>query len=108
MKNALVLFCVFALAVTVAFNDASAQGKKKSKMPTQEEMMKKWGEAMTPGPAHKNFEQFVGTWDVETKMWMNGPKGEARILRNSVARRASGIVRRITRTVKPHCRQRLY
>jgi hypothetical protein len=83
MKNALVLFCVFALAVTFAFNDASAQGKKKSKMPTQEEMMKKWGEAMTPGPAHKNFEQFVGTWDVETKMWMNGPKGEASVSKGS-------------------------
>jgi hypothetical protein len=83
MKNALVLLCVFALAVTVAFNDASAQGKKKSKMPSQEEMMKKWEEAMTPGPAHKNFEQFVGTWEAETKMWMNGPKGEPAVSKGS-------------------------
>jgi hypothetical protein len=78
MKNASVFLCVIALAALAAFNDASAQVKKKSKakMPSQEEMMKKWEEAMTPGNAHKNFEQFVGDWDVEAKVYMNGPKGE--------------------------------
>ena len=85
MKNAFVVVCVIALAASVAFNDASAQEKKKSKakMPSQEEMMKKWEESMTPGPAHKNFEQFVGTWDVETKLWMNGPKGEPSVSKGS-------------------------
>jgi hypothetical protein len=85
MKNALVLFCVITLASVFAFNDASAQEKKKSKgkMPSQEEMMKRWEESMTPGPAHKNFEQFVGKWDAESKIWMNGPKGETSVSKGS-------------------------
>lgn len=76
MKNAFIL--LVALAAVFAFNDASAQAKKKSKtkMPSQEEMMKRWEESMTPGDAHKKLEQFVGTWNVEAKVWMNGPKGE--------------------------------
>ncbi len=78
MKNAFVFVCVTALAAIFAFNGASAQEKKKSKakMPSQEEMMKRWEESMTPGDAHKKLEQFVGTWNVEAKVWMNGPKGE--------------------------------
>ena len=78
MKNAFIFLCVVALAGATAFSDASAQAKKKSKakMPSQEEMMKKWEESMTPGAPHKNFEQFVGDWDVEAKVWMNGPKAE--------------------------------
>jgi hypothetical protein len=78
MKNAFVVVCVIALAAMFAFNGASAQEKKKSKakMPSQEEMMKRWEESMTPGDAHKKLEQFVGTWNVEAKVWVNGPKGE--------------------------------
>jgi hypothetical protein len=85
MKNAFIFFCVMALAAVCAFNDASAQGKKgtKAKMPSMDEMMKRWGEAMTPGAAHKNFEQFVGKWDVEAKVWMNGPKGEPSVSKGS-------------------------
>jgi hypothetical protein len=78
MKNAFIVVSVMALTAVFAFNDASAQAKKKpkAKMPSEEQMMKRWEEAMTPGDAHKNFEQFVGKWDVESKVWMNGPKGE--------------------------------
>lgn len=85
MKSAFVLLCVIALAALVAFNDASAQQKKKSKekTPSEEEMMKRWEEFMTPGDSHKNFEQFVGTWDVEAKVWINGPKGEPSVSKGS-------------------------
>jgi hypothetical protein len=81
MKKAFILLCVVALAILVLLNDASAQEKKKSKgkLPSEEEMMKNWEEAMTPGDAHKKFEQFVGTWNVEAKVWMNGPKGESSV-----------------------------
>lgn len=78
MKNAFILLFVIALAACAAPVDASAQGKQKSKtkMPSQEEMMKKWQEVMTPGDAHKKLEAFVGSWDVEAKVWMGGPKSE--------------------------------
>ena len=78
MRQACVLLCFVALAAGVAYNDLSAQEKKKSPktMPSEEEMMKRWQEAMTPGDPHKKFEQFVGTWNVEAKIWMKGPKGE--------------------------------
>ena len=34
------------------------------------EAMKAWQEAATPGKHHAWLERFVGTWDVEMKMWM--------------------------------------
>ena len=85
MKNAFILLCVIALATMFASNDASAQEKKKSKgkMPSEEEMMKRWMESMTPGDAHKMLEAFVGTWDVEAKVWMKGPKGEPSVSKGS-------------------------
>jgi hypothetical protein len=85
MKQASMLLCVIAIALQVASSDASAQAKKKSadKMPSQEEMMKRWEAAMTPGDAHKSLEAFVGTWNVEAKVWMNGPKGEPSVSKGS-------------------------
>jgi hypothetical protein len=81
MKNAFILLCSIVLAALVVLDGAHAQQKKKSmgKMPSEEEMMKRWSEAMTPGDAHKALEAFVGTWDVEAKVWMKGPKGEASV-----------------------------
>jgi len=68
---------VFALSMIIA-GESFAQAKKKAdkKMPSQEEMMKRWQEATTPGEAHKKLEAMVGTWDAEVKIWMNGPSGE--------------------------------
>jgi hypothetical protein len=70
-----VFILVLALLIGV---DAPAQEEKKSgkKMPSQEEMMKRWQEAMTPGEAHKKLVSFVGSWDAEVKVWMAGPAGE--------------------------------
>jgi len=79
MKRAVTLFGVLILVLTLAVgNESFSQEKKKSvkKMPTEEEMMKRWQESMTPGAQHKMLEESVGTWDAEVKMWMNGPSGE--------------------------------
>lgn len=39
-------------------------------MPSQEEMMKAWMAAATPGEAHKKLEPIVGSFDVKTTSWM--------------------------------------
>jgi hypothetical protein len=79
MKHVITLLgvLIFVLTLTVS-NSLFSQEKKKSakKMPSQEEMMKRWQESMTPGSAHKMLEESVGTWDAEVKMWMNGPGSE--------------------------------
>lgn len=51
--------------------DKSKGGEKTPAM--SEEMMKKWAEAGTPGEPHKVLDQFVGKWDVATRVWMEGP-----------------------------------
>jgi len=76
LAGAVLLALVFLVA-----GESVAQEKKNAgkKMPSQEEMMKRWQESMTPGAAHKKLEIMVGTWDAEVKMWMNGPAGEPTI-----------------------------
>jgi hypothetical protein len=71
---------VVMLAILVG-GEATAQAKKKAekKMPSEEEMMKRWQEAMTPGDSHKKLEALVGAWDTEVKTWMNGPDSEAMV-----------------------------
>ena len=36
----------------------------------QDAMMKAWMDFATPGPAHKLLEEFAGSWDVKSKVWM--------------------------------------
>jgi len=50
-----------------------AAGASKEGKPSEEEMMKRWQEAMTPGPAHKALEPLIGEWQLETRFWMAGP-----------------------------------
>lgn len=79
MRRAVTLFGVLILLLTLTVSNGSfSQEKKKSakKKPSQEEMMKRWQEAMTPGEPHKMLKESVGTWDAEVKAWMNGPNGE--------------------------------
>ncbi|MHC4766580.1 MAG: DUF1579 family protein [Planctomycetota bacterium] len=38
-----------------------------------EQMMKLWEKYALPGPFHEKLEFYVGTWDVTTKFWMEGP-----------------------------------
>lgn len=84
MKKVFIVLCIAVLA-GIVFHDAPAQEKKKSakNAPTQEEMMKRWEAAMTPGDAHKKLEAFVGKWDVEVKDWTSGPKGEPTVSKGS-------------------------
>jgi hypothetical protein len=82
MKRAVIFFGVLILVLTLAVSSESfSQEKKKSakKMPSEEEMMKRWQESMTPGAQHKMLEESVGSWDAEVKMWMKGPSGEPMI-----------------------------
>jgi hypothetical protein len=66
------------MLAVLAVGGSVAQEKKKAskKAPNQEEMMKRWQEAITPGEAHKKLEVMVGTWDAEVKMWMGGANVE--------------------------------
>jgi hypothetical protein len=84
MKKTLIVCCLIALS-GIVFQGAQAQGKKKSaaKKPTEEEMMKRWEESMTPGDAHRKLGAFVGTWDVEAKIWMKSPKDEPNVSKGS-------------------------
>lgn len=82
VKRTLMLAGVVLLALVILVAGESVAQEKKNatkKMPSQEEMMKRWQEAMTPGDAHKKLEAFVGVWSAEVKMWMNGPNGEPTI-----------------------------
>lgn len=58
------------MAITVA---PAQDTKGKSAPPGMETMMKKWAEVSTPGAPHQAFKDMVGSWEVESKMWMNGP-----------------------------------
>ncbi len=62
-----------ALSLMLAMPAASQDQGKKKAMPSQEEMMKRWQEASTPGEAHKVLDNFVGSWETETRSWMDGP-----------------------------------
>lgn len=63
-----------ALLVTafMAFGWVLAQEPAAGDLQMQE-MMKKWEEAGTPGAAHKVLNDFVGSWTVTMKWWMEGP-----------------------------------
>lgn len=43
------------------------------KAPNMQDMMKKYMDASAPGDAHKKFDDLVGSWNIATTMWMNGP-----------------------------------
>ena len=80
MKRSMcITIAVFVLAALVVGVVAAQEKKGAKKMPSQEEMMKRWQEAMTPGDAHKKLEAMVGTWDAEVKSWMGGPGSEPTI-----------------------------
>jgi hypothetical protein len=72
------IFCGIAMAgvLLIPAEHVFAQDKSKGgeKAPAiSQEMMKRWTEAATPGESHKLLDQFVGKWDVSTRMWFEGP-----------------------------------
>jgi hypothetical protein len=79
MKRSMVVIGVLVLlAAGFVGSKSLAQEKRRGakNRPSQEEMMKRWQEAMTPGDAHKKLESLVGSWDAEVKSWMGGPGSE--------------------------------
>jgi Protein of unknown function (DUF1579) len=53
---------------------AAAKPPAPAAAPSQDEMMKAWAAAATPGEAHKKLEPLVGSFTVATKMWMDPAK----------------------------------
>lgn len=58
-----------AVGASLALPGAVAQPEP----PDMEEMMRVWQEAATPGPMHESLAEDIGTWDVTSKMYMQGP-----------------------------------
>jgi hypothetical protein len=67
-----------SLGSLAAFADekpkAAAKPAAPAGAPSQDEMMKAWAAAATPGEAHKKLEPMVGSFTVATKMWMDPTK----------------------------------
>ncbi|MCI0650642.1 MAG: DUF1579 domain-containing protein [Planctomycetes bacterium] len=69
-----VMTCVLSAAAYFA-GQAASQDKGGEKMPSpqeQQEMMKRWMEAATPGDKHKKLAAFIGKWNVTYRIWMGG------------------------------------
>ncbi|HVF88705.1 MAG TPA: DUF1579 domain-containing protein [Blastocatellia bacterium] len=72
------VFCGIAMAgvllfpAELAFAQEKSKGDEKAPAMSQE-MMKRWMDAATPGEGHKLLDQFVGKWEVSTRMWIEGP-----------------------------------
>ncbi len=63
--------CSMALACAVTGMFAfAADEKKTAPAVSEEEMMKNWMAAATPGAPHKVLDVYAGEWAVKTKMWM--------------------------------------
>jgi len=72
-----VSFCaliVFAASALAQEKKTGAEAKPPAS-PAMNEMMQKWMEAITPGEPHKTFNDFVGSWETTTTLWMQGPGG---------------------------------
>ena len=72
------VFCGILLAGALLFSAGEVFSQEKSKgnekaPAMSEEMMKKWADASTPGDPHKLLDQFVGKWEVSSRMWLEGP-----------------------------------
>jgi hypothetical protein len=69
--------------IAAAQDPGKKQEPKAQQMPGQEEMTKKWTEVSTPGDPQKKLEDLAGTWDTETKVWMQGPGSEPNVTKGS-------------------------
>lgn len=68
------IMSALALAILISLRTPAVMAADPSQgSPNMEEMMKKWEAMATPGEHHKLLDQFVGTWDVTSRMWMEGP-----------------------------------
>jgi hypothetical protein len=70
MKTRLLVRVFLAAILVMLAPSAPAEDKKSAAAPSEEEMMKRWAEAATPGAAHKLLDQLIGDWNVASKWWM--------------------------------------
>lgn len=65
----------FVIASTSFSQDKKPTEKQEPPMgiPDMAAAMKKWQNAITPGPHHKKLDYFVGNWKTTTRIWMAGP-----------------------------------
>lgn len=62
-----VVFAIFVSSILLLSNNAFAQ----EEMMSQDEMMKKWMDYMTPGAMHEMLAKSVGEWTYTSKYWMD-------------------------------------
>jgi hypothetical protein len=68
-------FAVGVVASLMTGEVLSQEARVNERDAEQERMMKLWEKYALPGPFHEKLQFFVGTWDVTTKYWMEGPEG---------------------------------
>jgi hypothetical protein len=71
MKSTTLYRTLTAITALALASSAPAADKPREAKPSEEEMMKRWEAATTPGAAHKALEPLVGDWSIESKMWMS-------------------------------------
>ena len=74
LRTLLFPICLIVMLFPLRAVSQDKRATKKAPPPSQEEMMRLWQEAMTPGEAHKALEQLAGEWDAVTRMWVEGPQ----------------------------------
>ncbi|HXG91680.1 MAG TPA: DUF1579 domain-containing protein [Blastocatellia bacterium] len=62
---------VAASAQTIAQQKDNKASRREPSAAEMQEMMKKWMEVASPGPAHRFLDQFAGKWDTVTRVWMS-------------------------------------
>jgi len=77
MSGAFALFAALVATCALAADKPAAADSKAGKTssgatPDEQEMMKKWQAAATPGPNHKALEPLVGEWDLVTRFGWPG------------------------------------
>jgi hypothetical protein len=68
----ILLAVVLLISADEVFSQEKSKGNEKAPA-IPEEMMKKWVEAAAPGDPHKLLDQFVGKWEVSSRVWLEGP-----------------------------------
>jgi hypothetical protein len=76
MKTTLIAVgLAFGLTATLACDEARSQAAAQADADAEfEQMMKLYEKYALPGPNHKLLEPYIGTWEVTTRMWMEGPE----------------------------------
>ncbi|MHC4978009.1 MAG: DUF1579 family protein, partial [Planctomycetota bacterium] len=64
----------FAFGVVMSLLTGPVLSQEAPKQESEtERMMKSWQKYALHGKKHEKLEYYVGTWDVTTKFWMDGP-----------------------------------